>query len=457
MKDAIEWHGGVGMLLDFRCKNFKAFHEGFDFEMKPNVRLTELKHSLLNEVIENKDVKALSTSVIYGPNAAGKTSLVHAMSCFRQIVLKGTIEDDEDDRIGDYVSANMSLIPFRFAKGEEPVEFDVSFTHNKTKYRYVLSIIVGEFLNKDYKRYINKEQLYVNDILIFNRTTNSVTDLYVKSIKESLNVGYDIGDVEKYKTIMANNVTPISLLLVTDFNSFCSKSIVSEIKEWFTRKLTVVNSSNRIKFLPQLSENKGEWMVDVYINQIAKEAGIVGNDFAYTSDSETHNTKLVSVLNKDKDNYVGIDSELIESLGTMRLIAIMPAILGALQVGATLIMDEMDASLHPMIIMNLITLFHNDEVNKKHAQLIFNTHNPIYLNRKLLRRDEIKFVERDKDTKSSYLYALSDFKTNGEMSVRKTSDYMKNYFVNRYGAIENIDFTDIVIEMLSNEKLTKEE
>lgn len=99
--------------------------------------------------------------------------------------------------------------------------------------------------------------------------------------------------------------------------------------------------------------------------------------------------------------------------------------------------------------MNLISIFHNDDVNKNRAQLIFNTHNPIYLNHDLLRRDEIKFVERDKDTKSSSLYALSDFATNGSASVRKTTDYMKNYLANRYGAIENIDFTDIVSDILN--------
>ena len=135
----------------------------------------------------------------------------------------------------------------------------------------------------------------------------------------------------------------------------------------------------------------------------------------------------------------------------MRLISIMPVVISALKEGAVLVMDELDASLHPMIIMNLISIFHNDEVNTRGAQLIFNTHNPIYLNHKLLRRDEIKFVERDRETKSSTLYALSDFKANGEASVRKTSDYMKNYFINRYGAIEDIDFTDIVSDLLRGE------
>ena len=57
-------------------------------------------------------------------------------------------------------------------------------------------------------------------------------------------------------------------------------------------------------------------------------------------------------------------------------------------------------------------------------------------------------MERDKESKASSLYALSDFRANGEASVRKTSDYMKNYFISRYGAIEDIDFTDIIADIL---------
>ena len=156
----------------------------------------------------------------------------------------------------------------------------------------------------------------------------------------------------------------------------------------------------------------------------------------------------MSVLKKTDSTAYGLDADRIESVGTMRLISIMPAIITALENGSVLVMDELDASLHPMIVMNLISVFHNDGVNKNGAQLIFNTHNPIYLNHNLLRRDEIKFVERDANSKSSSLYALSDFKANGEASVRKTSDYMKNYFINRYGAIVDIDLTDIIADVL---------
>lgn len=440
------------MLLSFKCKNFKSFRDGFEFNMVPESRMTEIKYSILEESIGAKSIHALSASVIYGPNAAGKTSIVNAMSCFKQIITKGTIEDSEDDRNGDHVSANMNLIPFGFAEKEEPVSFEIAFVHHAVMYRYELSFTVGKFLRKDSKRQIENEKLYINDALIFHRSSHDVPELSLSSVKKMLNIGYEMADVEKHRIAMGKNLSPTSLLLTTDFNSFCSKAIVSELKEWMTKQFVVVNSSDRKRFYPSMPEAEGNAMIDGYINQIAKEAGIVGSDFAYTMDSETHMPKLLSVLGKTENRIYGIDAELIESVGTMRLISIMPAILSALRNGSVLVMDELDASLHPMLVMNLITLFHNDEVNKNHAQIIFNTHNPIYLNNKLLRRDEIKFVERDKDTKSSSLYALSDFKTNGEASVRKTSDYMKNYFVNRYGAIENVDFTDIVIEMLSENR-----
>jgi len=75
------------MLLKFKCNNFKAFCNGFEFNMVPENRMKELNYSLLTEKIGNQTVKALSSSVIYGPNAAGKTSIISAMSCMRQIIL----------------------------------------------------------------------------------------------------------------------------------------------------------------------------------------------------------------------------------------------------------------------------------------------------------------------------------------------------------------------------------
>ena len=439
------------MLLNFSCCNFKSFSDGFEFDMTPEKRMTELGYSILKRNVNGKGESALSASVIYGPNAAGKTSVVNAMSCFKQIVLRGNIRDAADDRSGDHVSSGMNLAPFAFKDTAAPVSFDITFIQDDVKYRYALSIFIGKFLDKDAERYVNSEQLYVNDILVYDRTKDSVLKLKLDPISDFLNVGYELKDTEKSRKAMSNNITSDSLLLVTDFNSFCSKKVVSEIRCWFEEKFIVVNSADRTRFYPGMPEDDGRAMINVYINRIAQEAGIIGSDFAYVNDAETHTTRLMSVLQKTDSKLYGLDADRIESVGTMRLISIMPVIISALKKGAVLIMDEGDSSLHPMIMMNLISIFHNDDVNINGAQFIFNTHNPIYMNHNLFRRDEIKFVERDTETKSSSLYSLSDFRANGEISVRKTSDYMKNYFVSRYGAIVDIDFTDIISEILKGD------
>ena len=148
---------------------------------------------------------------------------------------------------------------------------------------------------------------------------------------------------------------------------------------------------------------------------------------------------------------MAIAADVFESYGTIRFITIFPLVIKALLTGAVLIVDEFDASIHPMALNSIINVFHNDDINVKHAQLIFNTHNPIFLNSNIFRRDEIKFVEREEDTNRSILYALSDLGTTGDKGVRQHEDYMKNYFVGRYGAIKDIDFTPIFEELLARE------
>ena len=118
------------MLLYFKCDNFKSFSDGFTFNMEPEKRMTELDYSIQTEVAGKKDVQALSASVIYGPNAAGKTSVVNAMSCMRQIVLRGNIKNADEDRTRDHVSYNMSLAPFAYQDEVRPVSFEVAFTHH---------------------------------------------------------------------------------------------------------------------------------------------------------------------------------------------------------------------------------------------------------------------------------------------------------------------------------------
>jgi AAA15 family ATPase/GTPase len=111
----------------------------------------------------------------------------------------------------------------------------------------------------------------------------------------------------------------------------------------------------------------------------------------------------------------------------------------AINKGKTIIIDKFDASIHPMALMNIVNIFHNPEINLQGGQLIFATHNPIFLNKHLMRRDEIKFIEYNNEKLTSFIYSLADFKTNGKIGVRNSDDYMKDYFKTKYGAIQLVD------------------
>ena len=440
------------MLLNFRVKNFKAFKDNAILSMEPE-KIQDISYSILTEKVNEKDVKGLCSAVIYGPNAAGKTSIINAMSCFKQIILRGNINNVEDNRYEDYVSQSMELIPFIYDKEPQPVEFEIEFVSNGNKYDYELVADLGKFNDIKYERKIISEKLYVNDYSIFSRTIDDIeiknltkiSDLLLEHFKQSL--------AKKNIDVAKANLSKTTLFLTTDFDSFISKKICSSIKDWLMDKFIVVNKSNLHSLKPVLKEENSAF-IEENINELAKEAGIVGSDFGYVKDN--NQTQLVSIIEKNGNVAKGIAAERIESVGTLRLVGIAPYIFNILATGGTLVMDELDASLHPMIVMNIISAFHNDEINKRNAQLIFNTHNPIYLNSQCFRRDEIKSVEKDKKSKSSIIYSLSDFKTNGDKPVRNTTDYMRNYFVNRYGAIENVDFSDILQKAIEGSNVYEE-
>jgi AAA15 family ATPase/GTPase len=126
-----------------------------------------------------------------------------------------------------------------------------------------------------------------------------------------------------------------------------------------------------------------------------------------------------------------------ESSGTLKMFALYQPIQDVLERGSTLFIDELNARLHPLLVRNIILTFTNSEINKNNAQLVFTTHDTWQLSNDLLRRDEIWFVEKDKDGVSD-LYSLSDFLDSEGEKIRKDEVYAKNYLVGKYGAIPKL-------------------
>lgn len=435
------------MLLEFSFSNFKSFKSKTTFSMVPAPKIKDLDYSVLRCGINKKQYKGLAAAVIYGPNAAGKTNIISAMEVFKSIVIKGNIEN------GDYVFASvneavkkMELIPNINCEAPEPVCFMIRFIEKDMLFEYSVSADLGPFLNNGYDRRIVNEYLKVNEELIYERNGSQLTVKNINTISDQLISEFAESISGK---IAQNNLNDKELFLTGMFKTLYSSKIVKTIVDWLSSRFKVYLRVNMMITEPDIESNvKGMAYVDKTLNEAVRLFGIHGNDVAYMKLNDNQNLVPYSILPNNKAVPVNI----FESYGTERFLNIFPIIVETLRTGSTLIVDEFDASIHPMALMSIIGAFHNDEINTKNAQLIFNTHNPIFLNRNLFRRDEIKFVDRDDDTGISMHYSLSDFGTSGPNGVRNTEDYMKNYFISQYGSIRNIDFSDILKEKMESSR-----
>jgi len=408
-----------------------------------------LDYSILNNKIGAKAYKGLCSAVIYGPNASGKTNIIGAMEVFKTIILRGNIRNNGSRNMPNAAVNTLELIPNNTNTEKKPVEFSITFIDNDILFEYQLSLDIGNFMEYDYERRILSESLSVNKKMVFSR--NSTLEFGdFKVIKDYLINEFE-DNVVGATTLAKSNLNDEELFLMSGFKAMFSAKLVNIITNWLEDKFMVIYRGDILHLVKKFSEPKKQTVyIEKTVNEAARMFGINSNAIGYIVPEDDTETKLCSIFDGINANTL-VDAEVFESYGTIRFVNMFPLVIYALLNGGTLVVDEFDASIHPMALMSIINIFHNDDINTKNAQLIFNTHNPIFLNSNLFRRDEIKFVERDDATHCSILYSLSDFGTSGEKGVRKHEDYMKNYFISRYGAIKDIDFTSI-FENIQNDR-----
>lgn len=438
------------MLLEFKTKNYKSFKKETIFSMIPAPKQTGLDYSVFSQRAGKKTYKVLSSAVIYGANASGKTNLIGAMDTFRLIILRGNIKNSDNAFNPNQASFSLELIPNTGSRGES-TDFAIRFIDGDLLVDYSVSMDIGEFMDKDYPRKILSEKLYINENRVFERGTELIVE-FPDCIKMFLN-----STVSKNVTvaleIAQGGLNPTDLFLTNGFKTVFSQELSAKIVKWIENKFMVIYRSDAIHTIRTYVDPKDD---TVYIEKTLTEAaaafGIQSNALGYKKIENGKDLILCSIFDNKK---IAIPADLFESYGTIRFVNEFPLVISALLNGSTLVVDEFDASIHPMALINIINIFHNDEVNRNHAQLVFNTHNPIFLDANLFRRDEIKFVERDDETHESTHYSLSDFKTSGANSVRKGADYMKHYFVSQYGAIKDIDFSPIIEHLITESEVNE--
>ncbi len=330
------------------------------------------------------------------------------------------------------------------------MSFSLTFTDLGLLFEYAISLDLGRFLERDYERKVLNETLCVNNAPLFTRGANlEIGDL--TGIESFLVSAYE-QNAKGAAALAQSSLHDEELFLANGFKTMFSAKLVSMIAQWLDKSFIVIYRSDSMQLVRKFSEPKKRSVcIEKTLNEAAALFGVNSNALGYVLEGKNEEARLCSLFNGDS-KQIAMPVELFESYGTIRFINLFPLVLRTLMQGGILVIDEFDASIHPMALMNIITLFHNDELNTHNAQLVFNTHNPIFLNSNLFRRDEIKFVDRDDETHCSSHYSLSDFGTSGAKGVRKTEDYMKNYFADRYGAIKSIDLAPIIRTLMDKNK-----
>ncbi|MEC9405724.1 MAG: ATP-binding protein [Pseudomonadota bacterium] len=423
------------MLIEFSVSNFRSLADKQTLSLVAGSG-KEHRETHVFEPDAPGMLALLRAAVIYGPNASGKSNLLLALSAMQQIVENSASGNQADDEI--------DVDPFAFAT--EPngaaTEFEVLFVEGGVRYQYGFSTT---------RTRIESEWLFAfpegRSQRWFERNVNP---------PEGEQEWYFGPKFAGNKKVWQESTRPNALFLSTAIQ--LNSDSLKPVFQWFSHRLKMIEPYARISpsFSTRKCEEDAEWnkkiieflnKADLGISAIQVEERKMA-DVPFPPDMPEPVRKY---LNSQVSGRVLSDVKLShrsangaearfslheESGGTQKAFALAGPWLDVLANGYVLVIDELDTSLHPALLRHLLEMFHDPRINTKGAQLVFSTHDVTSLDFDLLRRDQIWFVEKDRELRS-HLYPLSDF------SPRKGENLERGYLQGRYGALPFIGGPDL--------------
>lgn len=388
------------MLCQFSFQNFKSYKEETTFDLQATA-ISEFEESLIKR---EKCSNLLPVSVIYGPNGGGKSNLLQALACLITTVVK-PIHDLGNTRENIIIQQGFSAKPFLYDMDsvEEPIEYRIFFRKGNYEYRYYLATLKDEIFAEtlDRKTIGGKKPAQ-----IFYREGEVIT-LGPTLSKEGVN-------------IKVNEKMPYLSFLAINYNI----PVIAEVQEWFESCIIRNYGNPIIETEVMFSENEN---VKKQIVTLLNDMGIDIEDYRFDSDEKQLYLKR-TIAGKSYELSLTEESD-----GTRKLIAALPAILIALQEGRLVIIDELDAKLHPKLLRYVISLFKNPKVNRNGAQLLFTSHDMSTMKNTVFRRDEIWFAALN-EKRNSEIYSLYEIRHEDNERVKSTAAFDKQYMEGRYGA-----------------------
>ena len=429
------------MLIRFIVSNFLSFKEETEFNM-----LADSFRNHKHHIYEAKSLRILKGSAVYGANGAGKSNLVKSIDLLKTLVENGEISQ----------SINPKKFRLDTSNKKKPVNLEIEFYYKKKIYNY------GIQLNE---KIIENEWLYIsginsNDKLIFERKV-------VRNGKSKINFNRALLRTQKDKLLiqlMEDSLLQENELLIGKIKELSKIDLINAYN-WITKNLVVIYPDSKFsglvpflldsekfkKFTNSLLSTMKTGVNGLDIKNISFDTffGIEDKEFKDDLKNELNEGEKVIIPSEDEHllainennnflikrivalHYNNKKDKVLfdlaeESDGTRRLLDFIPAFYGILKEDVTFIIDEIDQSIHPALLYDLIKKIMEDDTTK--GQLIFTTHESNLLDFSIFRQDEIWFAEKNK-LGATQLYSLSEYKPRYDLDIRK------GYLKGRFGAI----------------------
>ncbi|MFZ4762477.1 MAG: AAA family ATPase [Alphaproteobacteria bacterium] len=424
------------MLIEFSVANYRSIKDKQTLSMVANKGRRNKNVSTPFKTGFKAAEKLLPVAAIYGPNGSGKSNIIKAMDFVKDFVKDSAKDKSRNDKI--------EIDPFLFVEEKPlpPCEFEIVFIQAGYLFEY------GFTASKDL---VQAEWLYATPLKNQTKTRQIRQEWFVRKLvdgKLDITVNEELdGEKEVWKKSTRSN----ALFLSTAIS--LNAEVLVPIYDWIDQSLKIIPPNTNISrsFTLQQIQESGQkdriltfmQSLDFSFNDILiSEREINEADFADAPAAlkeflleeiiKKKDTKIIEALSQytvTSGSKFTLDFE-EESEGTQRLFAMAGPLLSVLDHGYVLVIDEMEKSLHPHAMQAIISMFHNPNINKKNAQLIFTTHNTTVMN--LLDRDQIWLLEKTRNLET-VLTNLAEHQGNAKDIIEK------HYLDGRYGALPILD------------------
>jgi AAA15 family ATPase/GTPase len=413
------------MLLEFRVSNYRSIRDEQCLSLVPIGKDATLQATNIFMTGSESAPAALLGVGVYGANASGKSTVLNAMA-FAQALIR-----DSASKVQAGQSLNVQGFAFDEAARSQPSSFEITVLVEGIRYQYGFSLLPERIRDEWLLVYkSSKPQEW------FKRTWNEAAGRYDYAAFSS----YFAGPKDLWKKSTRENALFLSTAVQLNSDQ------LKPLWDWLVLSWAIVPAQAGIGLdltLDAIEKGGSKVAVlgflnsaDIGITDIAIERQQAKQNFfmldgatgkASVSEPVDTEIRMPRFTHRGAGASAVIDFQ-FESQGTQRLFSLAGIVLAALDRGMALVIDEIESSMHPLLVRHILGLFLSPETNRTGAQIVFSTHSTSLMDNELLRRDQIWFTEKGGD-QATVLVPLSDF------SPRKKEAFAKGYLEGRYGAI----------------------